>query len=100
MRIVARAAIDPPALLLGSPRDDAGNLIMLGTGQQHRSTTHVADLADFYRRVLESDSARGYYVIGDGLNPTRVVLWSVRRQPAAPGASPNLANPRVPSGGR
>ena len=24
-----------PGLLLGSPRDDQGNLIMLGTGQQH-----------------------------------------------------------------
>ena len=34
-----------PGLLLGSPRDDAGNLIMLGTGQQHWSTVHVADLA-------------------------------------------------------
>jgi len=59
-----------PGLLLGSPRDDAGNLIMLGTGQQHWSTVHVADLADFFRRALEDDSARGYYVIGDGLNPT------------------------------
>ncbi|MGH3769284.1 MAG: NAD-dependent epimerase/dehydratase family protein [Pseudonocardiaceae bacterium] len=59
-----------PGLLLGSPRDDAGNLIMIGRGQQHWSTVHVADLADFFRRVLESDSARGYYVIGDGLNPT------------------------------
>jgi nucleoside-diphosphate-sugar epimerase len=59
-----------PGLLLGSPRDDAGNLIMLGTGQQHWSTVHVADLADFFGRVLEHDSARGYYVIGDGLNPT------------------------------
>jgi nucleoside-diphosphate-sugar epimerase len=49
-------------LLLGSPRDDAGNLIMLGTGQQHWSTVHVADLAEFFRRVLENDSARGYYV--------------------------------------
>ena len=35
-----------PGLLLGSPRDDDGNLIMLGTGQQHWSTVHVADLAD------------------------------------------------------
>ena len=43
-----------PGLLLGSPRDDAGNLIMLGTGQQHWSTVHVADLADFFRRVLEA----------------------------------------------
>ena len=48
-------------LLLGSPRDDAGNLIMLGTGEQHWSTVHVADLADFFRRALEDDSARGYY---------------------------------------
>ncbi len=57
-------------LLLNSPRDGAGNLIMLGTGQQHWSTVHVADLADAFRRVLESDSARGRYVIGNGLNPT------------------------------
>ena len=42
-----------PGLLLGSPRDDAGNLIMLGTGQQHWSTVHAADLAGFFRRVLE-----------------------------------------------
>lgn len=59
-----------PGLLLGSPRDDAGNLIMLGTGQQHWATVHVADLAEFLRRVLENDSARGYYVVGDGVNPT------------------------------
>ena len=59
-----------PGVLLGSPRDDAGNLIMLGTGQQHWSTVHAADLADFFRRVLENDSARGYYVIGNGANST------------------------------
>jgi len=59
-----------PGLLLGSPRDDAGNLIMLGTGQQHWSTVHVADLADFFRRVLQDDSAHGLYIVGDGSNPT------------------------------
>src|SRR4051812_13124100 len=59
-----------PGLLLGSPRDDAGNLIMLGTGRQHWATVHVTDLADVFRRALEDDSARGHYVIGDGLNPT------------------------------
>jgi nucleoside-diphosphate-sugar epimerase len=59
-----------PGLLLGSPRDDAGNLIMLGRGQQHWATVHVADLANVFRRVLENDSARGYYVVADGLNPT------------------------------
>ena len=59
-----------PGLLLGSPRDDAGNLIMLGTGQQHWATVHAADLADAFRRVLEDDSAHGYYVIGNGENAT------------------------------
>ena len=59
-----------PGLLLGSPRDDAGNLIMLGSGQQHWATVHAADLASFFRLVLEQDSARGRYVIGDGQNPT------------------------------
>ena len=59
-----------PGIILGSPRDPAGNLIMLGTGEQHWSTVHVADLADFFRRVLEDDSARGLYVIGNGLNQT------------------------------
>jgi nucleoside-diphosphate-sugar epimerase len=58
-----------PGLLLGSPRDDAGNLIMLGSGRQHWATVHVADLADAFRRALENDSARGHYVVGDGLNP-------------------------------
>src|SRR5580693_6104103 len=59
-----------PGLLLGSPRDEAGNLIMLGTGQQHWSTVHAADLADFFRGVLEDESARGRYVIGSGAKPT------------------------------
>ena len=78
-----------PGLLLGSPRDDAGNLIMLGTGQQHWSTVHVADLAEFFRRVLEDDSARGRYVVGDGLNPTVAELTEAAAVAAgAPGAVP------------
>jgi nucleoside-diphosphate-sugar epimerase len=78
-----------PGLLLGSPRDDAGNLIMLGSGQQHWSTVHVADLADAFRRVLEDDSARGYYLIGDGLNPTVAELTDAAAVAAgAPGAVP------------
>ena len=45
-----------PGVLLGSPRGDAGHLIMLGTGQQHWSTVHAADLADAFRRALEDES--------------------------------------------
>jgi nucleoside-diphosphate-sugar epimerase len=59
-----------PGVLLGSPRDDAGNLIMIGGGQQHWVTVHVADLAGFFTLALENESARGYYVIGNGLTPT------------------------------
>jgi nucleoside-diphosphate-sugar epimerase len=78
-----------PGLLLGSPRDDAGNLIMLGTGQQHWSTVHVADLADFFRRVLEDESARGRYVIGNGANPTVAELTQAAAAAVgAPGADP------------
>jgi nucleoside-diphosphate-sugar epimerase len=78
-----------PGLLLGSPRDDAGNLIMLGSGQQHWSTVHVVDLARLFRRVLESDSARGRYVVGNGLNPTVAELTEAAAVAAgAPGAVP------------
>lgn len=78
-----------PGLLLGSPRDDAGNLIMIGSGQQHWSTVHAADLADFFRRALESDSARGYYIVGDGRNPTVAELTEAAAGAVgAPGAIP------------
>jgi hypothetical protein len=64
-------------------------LIMLGTGQPHRSTVHVADVADFFRRVLEHDTARGYYVVGNGLNPTVAELTEAAAVAAgAPGAVP------------
>ncbi len=78
-----------PGLLLGSPRDAAGNLIMLGGGQQHWPTVHAADLADLFRRVLEDDSARGYYVVGDGRNPTVAELTEAAAVAVgAPGAVP------------
>ena len=63
-----------PGALLGSPRDEGGNLIMVGSGRQHWSTVHVADLADFFRRVVEDDAARGTYVIGNGLATTLAEL--------------------------
>jgi len=78
-----------PRLVLGSPRDDAGNLIMVGAGQQHWSTVHVADVADCFRRVLESDSACGYYVIGNGQRSTVAEITEAAAVAAgAPGAVP------------
>lgn len=78
-----------PGLVLASPRDADGNLIMLGSGQQHWGTVHVVDLADVFRRVLENGSARGRYVISDGLNPTVAELTEAAAVAAdAPGAVP------------
>jgi nucleoside-diphosphate-sugar epimerase len=78
-----------PGLVLGSPRDSAGNLIMLGTGQQHWATVHVADLADVFRRALEDDSAHGRYVIGNGSTPTLAALTEAAAVAVgAPGAVP------------
>ena len=76
----ATAAEARPGLLLGSPRDDAGNLIMLGTGQQHWSTVHVADLADFFRRVLEDD-----YPVGS----TSSAMERIRPSPKSPRRPPS-----------
>jgi nucleoside-diphosphate-sugar epimerase len=78
-----------PGLLLNSPRDPAGNLIMLGTGHQHWPTVHAADLADAFRSALETDSARGYYLIADGTNPTVAELTQAAAVAvSAPGAVP------------
>jgi nucleoside-diphosphate-sugar epimerase len=78
-----------PGLLLGSPRNAAGQLITLGSGRQHWSTVHAADLADFFRRALEDDSARGRYVIGNGLRPTVTELTEAAAVAVgAPGAVP------------
>ncbi len=78
-----------PGLLLGSPRDDDGYLIMLGTGRQHWATVHVADLADAFRRALEDDSAHGRYMIGNGVASTVAELTEAAAVAAdAPGAVP------------
>ena len=78
-----------PGALLASPPDDAGNLIMIGTGQQHWATVHVADLADVFRRALEDGFARGRYVIGNGVRSTVAELTEAAAVAVgAPGAVP------------
>jgi nucleoside-diphosphate-sugar epimerase len=78
-----------PGLVLGSPRDDGGNLIMLGQGRQHWGTVHVADLATFFRLALERGSARGRYVIGNGVHSTvGEITEAAAVATGAPGAVP------------
>jgi nucleoside-diphosphate-sugar epimerase len=81
-----------PGLILGSPRDDDNNLVTIGNGRQQWATVHVADLADAFRRALENDAARGYYVIGNGVNSTVTELTeaaavAVGAQGAVPGST-------------
>jgi nucleoside-diphosphate-sugar epimerase len=47
---------------------------MIGTGQQHWCTVHVADLASAFRRALEDGFARGRYVVGNGVRSTLAEL--------------------------
>ena len=78
-----------PGLPPASPRDDDGNLIMLETGHQHWSTVHAADPANFFRRAPEDGPARGYYIVGDGRNPTVAELTNTAADAlGAPGAVP------------
>ena len=78
-----------PGIILGSPRDAAGNLIMLGTGQQHWSTVHVADLAEPFGASSKTTPHAGVYVIGNGLNPTVAELTEAAAVAVgAPGAVP------------
>ena len=82
-----------PGALLGSPRDPDGNLIMIGDGTQHWSTVHVFDLADAFRRVVENDSAHGYYVVGNGANQTVAEISSAAAVAVgAPSAVPGSAD--------
>jgi hypothetical protein len=46
-----------PSVMLSSPRDATGNMIMIGTGRERWPTVRVADLADVFRRVPEDDRA-------------------------------------------
>lgn len=62
---------------------------MIGTGQQHWATVHVADLANVFRRALEDDAAHGRYVIGNGVSATLAELTQAAAVAAgAPGAVP------------
>ena len=52
---------------------------------------HVADLADFFRRVLEDESAHGYYVLGNGVRSTVAELTEAAAVAVgAPGAVTRL----------
>ena len=51
-----------PNLLVSGPRNDAGALTTIGSGEQHWVVVHAADLADLYLLALTNPQAQGYYL--------------------------------------
>src|SRR6266851_5641935 len=83
--ITEDAPFHAPALV--SWKEPIERRVLGATGM--RGAVLVADLADFFRRVLDDDSARGRYVIGNGLNPTVAELTQAAAVAVgAPGAVP------------
>jgi predicted dinucleotide-binding enzyme len=101
---VVKAANTLEAAVLGSDPHQAGGervIFLSGDDVDAKSqvvclfedagffTIDLGDLVDFFRRVLEDDSARGLYVIGDGANPTVAEITEAAPVAAgAPGAVP------------
>lgn len=58
-----------PNVLVSAPRDTAGALTLVGTGEQHWSTVHVDDLADLYVLALGAPGGETY-IGASGQSPT------------------------------
>ncbi len=57
-------------VLVGGPRDADGALHLIGSGEQHWTTVHTADLGDLYLLVLEKAPAGEVYAGVSGQNPS------------------------------
>ena len=82
-----------PALVADSPTRD-GAWLAIGTGEQHWTTVHRADLADLYVLVLEQ-RGEGTFIAASGDNPTVAELTA-----AASGGLPIAAEGAEASRGR
>ena len=66
-------------------------MIMIGTGASTGRPVHVAYLADVFDAFLEDDSARGYYLIGNGVYSTVAELMETAAAAVgAPGGGPRI----------
>jgi nucleoside-diphosphate-sugar epimerase len=59
-----------PALITHGPRTADASLLFPGTGEQHLSNVHSADLADLYLLALDSAPAGSYYLGANDVSPT------------------------------
>ncbi len=62
-------------------------------------TANVVDVANVFLRVLQDTSARGYYIVGNGLNPTgaelAVIAILAGRRVGRPASCAALAQPSL-----
>lgn len=66
----AEGAGIPTAVLRDGPRTAAGALVLPGSGDQHWTTVHAADLGRLYVLALRSAPAGSWYLGVSGHNPT------------------------------
>jgi nucleoside-diphosphate-sugar epimerase len=59
-----------PAMVLAGPTDDDGAVQLPGSGQQHWTTVHAADLGRLYALALVHGAAGSTYLGVNGHNPT------------------------------
>ncbi|MFJ4653168.1 NAD-dependent epimerase/dehydratase family protein [Nocardia sp. NPDC088792] len=76
-------------LLVGAPRDSAGRLTTIGSGEQHWTGIHAVDLADVFRRVIESPTASGRFIAASGNNPT---VWEATEAAAHAAGAPGVVS--------
>lgn len=74
------------AALLGGPRTEHDELVLIGSGDQHWATVHVDDLADLYVLVLEQAPGGAAYIGANGDNPTVREIGEAAG-PVAPGSA-------------
>ncbi|MGY1744334.1 NAD-dependent epimerase/dehydratase family protein [Blastococcus sp. SYSU D00695] len=60
----------PTAVVAGGPRTADGALVLPGSGEQHWTTVHAADLGRLYAQALRSAPAGSWYLGVSGHNPT------------------------------
>ncbi|WP_409330707.1 NAD-dependent epimerase/dehydratase family protein [Trujillonella humicola] len=80
----AEGAGIPTAVLRDGPRTAGGAVVLPGSGEQHWTTVHAADLGRLYALALRSAPAGSWYLGVSGHNPTvREIGLAVAREVAA-----------------
>jgi len=81
-----------PNLVGPVTRNDAGQVPLIGEGDNHWTTVHGDDLASLFVLLLERDDPEGHVIAASGANPT---VREIGEAAAAPGAGVLPEDPEV-----